>query len=150
MDMTKAEEDINRTLKQLLPHHIKSKTQHVDEYTKVEELRRIYYELLEFAQTKCPSLSPANMYHLRRQIINGICKTEAAWRGLVAVLNLRELSAKDMPVFAHPRAHVDPTATHVFRGTFGVRMPYIGGGSVVFSVAPSTSSNGSSSSSGMY
>ncbi len=148
MELTKEEELINRKLKQILPHHIKSKLDYIDNNTHVEELRRFYYELMEFAQSTCPSLSPANMYHLRRQIINGICKTEEAWTALVAALELTDVSAKDMPNFAQTRAPAEPPSTHVFRGTYGVKMPYMGGGSVVFSVA-ATSSTGASSS-GMY
>lgn len=145
MELSKEEEVVNRKLKQILPHHIKDRQKHIDENTHVEMLRKFYYELLEFAMSTCPSLSPANMYHLRRQIINGICKTKKAWTTLVAALELDDVTEKDMPDFDQARAPGQPSITHIFRGTYGVVMPFMGGGSVIFSVAAASSSSGSSS-----
>lgn len=144
MEMTEEELKINRALKQLMYHHINSKP--IDAATTVDELKRFYYELVQFAQSKYPNMSAANMYHLRRQIINGICKTKSAWIGLVAVLELPDVSVKDMPSFDAPKPNVEFQQTHIFRATYGIKMPYIGGGSVVFSAIASRSpSTGSTS-----
>lgn len=149
--MTKEEQEINRSMKQLLPHHIATKLNIITQYTTVEELRKIYYELIEFAQTKFKApLSATNMYYLRRQIINGICKTEASWTGLVAALALEDITVRDMPNFNEQRTNVPAPPAHAYRATFGIKMPYIGGGSVVFSVTSASSSSGSASSSGSY
>lgn len=148
MDLTKEEEEIHRKLKQILPHHIKTKTQRVDEYTDVEVLRKIYYELLEFAVSNCAMTSPGILYYLRRQIINGICKTKEAWIKLIAVLELTDITARDMPVFNQTRPLGDQPVPYVFCGTVGIKMPYLGGGSVIFRVASPDSV--ASSTSGAY
>lgn len=143
MELSKEEEAINRKLKQTLSHHINIRREHVSESTSVEDLRRFYYELMEIGRAPYPFLSAANLYHLRCLVINGLCKTQKTWKELLAALELEDVTEKDMPDFTQVRAAADPAAAYVFRATYGIKMPYMGGGSVVFSVSSDRSSSGS-------
>lgn len=134
------EETVNQGLRQSLPHHIKTELKHIDEHTRVDELYVVYNKLVDYAQSRFPVMTPANQHFMRKLILAGICKTETAWRQLISVLRLT-----GMPPYSQRKTATESAVTHAFRGTVGVRMPYIGGGSVVFSVAGSSSPASSTS-----
>lgn len=147
-DMSREEEELNRALKQLLPHHIKREMQNVDLHTPIAELRRIYYVLVQFAKTKFPSMSATNEYHLRCQVINGISLTREICRRLIDDLKATDLNVADIPRMNQIRVYTEAPALHMFRATYGVKMPYIGGGSVILRVSPENSSSTKTTSSG--
>lgn len=139
-DMSKEEEELNKALKQLLPHHIKTEMQNVNLDTPIAELRRIYYVIVQFAKMKFPSMSARNEYHLRCQVISGISLTREICQRLIEVLKATDLKTADIPRMNHSRPHTEAPAAHMFRATYGIRMPYTGGGSVIFRVSPENSS----------
>lgn len=144
------EERINGALRQQMPHHIKREMQTVDISTPMAELKRIYFLLIQFAKTKYPNLSAKNEYTLRCIVISGISLDSAVCKRLIEELGATDLKHADIPRMHHSRVHTEPPALHMFRATYGVKMPYIGGGSVILRVASENSSSTKITSLGSY
>ena len=138
-DLTEDEEILNKAIKQLLPHHIKTAMKNVDMHTSIDELKKFYYELIDFAKSKFPKMTDNNMYHLNCHVVSGLSLTTEICRNLISALNL-ELDEADVICLTHNRVPVTVTQVHTFRATFGIKMPYSGGGSVIFRIPSGSSS----------
>jgi hypothetical protein len=138
-DLTEDEETVNRAIKQTLSHHIKTAMKNVDIHTSIDELKKFYYELIDFAKSKFTRMSENNMYHLNCHVISGLSMSPDICRKLMSALNL-QLDETDLPCLTHVKTPTITTQTHTFRATFGIKMPYFGGGSVIFRVPSGSSS----------
>lgn len=149
-DLTAEEEELNKAIKQTLPHHIKREMQIVNESTPIAELCRIYRALVQFIRTTHPTMTKNNEYLLRCLIISGISLSADICRRLIVELDATDLSPSDIPRLTRLRERPEAPVLHMFRATYGVKMPFLGGGSVIFKVSPEKSSSTKPTSSGSY
>lgn len=137
--LSEEEEALNKVIKQTLSHHIKTAMKNVDIHTSIDELKKFYYELMDFAKSKFSKMTKNNLYHVSCHVVSGLSLTSDICRKLIDALELH-LEDSDVTWPTQARTSIATTQTHTFRATFGIKMPYLGGGSIIFKVPSGSSS----------